>query len=133
MIQIIFIFVSSCEKNSVLKIQKLIVNHKSQLKFNNEMGYHRVSHRCWEHGGALPPPLLGGQGRGLFKIWWGGGGGWWLSQNMGGAWGGLKMLSKINCEGDHLIVKLAAISLHAWKFTKNELLHTYFQRILAIF
>ena len=43
------------------------------------------------------------------------------------------MLSKINCEGDHLIVKLAAISLQVWKFTKNELLHTYFQRILAIF
>ena len=37
-----------------------------------------------------------------------------LSQYMGGAWGGLK-------------------SLQACKFTKNELLHTYFLRILARF
>ena len=49
-----------------------------------------------------------------------------LSQNMGGARGELKMLSKNACEGVHLIVKLPAISLQACKFTKNELLHTYF-------
>ena len=49
-----------------------------------------------------------------------------LSQNMGGAWAELKILSKNTCEGVHLIVKLPAISLQASKFTKNELLHTYF-------
>ena len=53
-----------------------------------------------------------------------GGGGGGLSQYMGG--GGLKMLSKNTCEGLHLILKLSAISLQACKFTKNELLHTYF-------
>ena len=43
----------------------------------------------------------------------------------GGAWG-FKMLSKNTCEGVHLIIKLPAISLQAYKFTKNEFLHTYF-------
>ena len=43
------------------------------------------------------------------------------------------MLSKNSCEGVHLIVKLPAISLEACKFTKNELLHAYFSRILARF
>ena len=65
---------------------------------------------------------------GLFKIWWEG-----LSQYMGGAWGGLKMLSKNTCDGVHLIVKLLVISLQACTFIKNELLHTYFWRILARF
>ena len=60
-----------------------------------------------------------------------GGGG--SSQNMGGAWGELKTLSKNTCEGVHLIVELPAISLQASKFTKNELLQTYFSRILARF
>ena len=50
---------------------------------------------------------------------------------MGG--GGLKMLSKNAGDGVHLIVKLPAIGLQACKFTKNELLHTYFSRILARF
>ena len=45
-----------------------------------------------------------------------------LSQNMGRAWGELKMLSKNTCGGVHLIVKLLAISLQAFKFTKNELI-----------
>ena len=45
----------------------------------------------------------------------------------------LKMLSKNTNEGVHLIVKLPAISLQACKFTKNELLHTHFSRILARF
>ena len=58
-------------------------------------------------------------------------GGGCLSQYMGGAWRGLKTLTKNTCEGDHLIVKLPAISLQACKFTKYELLHTYFSRILA--
>ena len=44
--------------------------------------------------------------------------------------GGLKMLSKNTCEEVHLMVKLLAISLQACKVTKNELLHTYFSRIL---
>ena len=56
-----------------------------------------------------------------------------LSQNIRGAWGELKMLLKNTCEGSHLIVKLPAISLQASKFTKNELLQTYFSRILARF
>ena len=56
-----------------------------------------------------------------------------LSQNMGVAWGELKMLVKNTCEGVHLIVKLPAISLQASKFTKNELLHTYYSGILARF
>ena len=45
--------------------------------------------------------------------------------------GELKMMSKNTCEGVHLIKKLPAISLQASKFTKNELLHTYFSSILA--
>ena len=45
----------------------------------------------------------------------------------------LKMLPKNTCEGVHLIVKLPAISLQASKFTKNELLQTYFSRILDRF
>ena len=56
-----------------------------------------------------------------------------LSQNMDGAWWKLKMLLKNTCEGVHSIVKLLAVSLQASKFTKNELLHTYFSRILARF
>ena len=56
---------------------------------------------------------------------------------MGGAqvktWGELKILSKNTCEGVHLIIKLLAISLQASKLTKNELLQTYFSRILARF
>ena len=53
---------------------------------------------------------------------------------MGGAWvTGLKMLSKNICEGIHLTVKLPAISLQPWKFTKNELLHSYFSRISVRF
>ena len=38
--------------------------------------------------------------------------------------------SKKTWEGVHLIVNLSAISLQACKVTKNELLHTYFSRIL---
>ena len=49
---------------------------------------------------------------------------------MGG--GGLKMLSKNAGDGVHLIVKLPAIGLQACKFTKNELLHTYFSRIFKL-
>ena len=44
--------------------------------------------------------------------------------------GELKMM-KNTCEGVHLIVKLPTISLQASKFTKDELLHRYFSRILA--
>ena len=41
------------------------------------------------------------------------------------------MLLKNTCEGVQLIVKLLAISLQACKFTKRELLHKYFSRILV--
>ena len=56
-----------------------------------------------------------------------------VGEHGGGGGGGVKMLSKNNCKGVHLIVKLPAISLQACKFTKNKLLHTYFSRILARF
>ena len=39
---------------------------------------------------------------------------WKTSQNMGGAWGELKMLSKNSCEGVHLKKKLPA------SFEKNR-------------
>ena len=61
------------------------------------------------------------------------GGGGWLKSIHGGSMGGLKILAKNNCEGVHMIVKLPTISLQACKFTKTELLHTYFGRILARF
>ena len=56
-----------------------------------------------------------------------------LKSKHGGSMGELKILSKNTCEGVHLIVKLSAISLHASRFTKNELLYTYSARILARF
>ena len=56
-----------------------------------------------------------------------------LGQYTGGGWGMFKMLSKNTREGVDLIVKLLSLSLQACKFTKNELLHTYFSRILASF
>ena len=43
------------------------------------------------------------------------------------------MLSKNTCEGVHFLVQLPAIGLQACKFTKTELLRTYFWRILARF
>ena len=42
------------------------------------------------------------------------------------------MLLKKTCERVHLSVKLLAINLQACKFTKNELLHTYFSRIFKL-
>ena len=55
-------------------------------------------------------------------------------ENIGGeGGGGLKMLSKNTCEGVHSIEHLPARNLQACKFTKNELLRTYFSRILARF
>ena len=62
---------------------------------------------------------------------WGGGGE--LESKHGGALGEHKMMSKNTCEGIHLIKKLPAISLQASQFSKNELLHTSFSRILARF
>ena len=71
----------------------------------------------------------GGGGEGSSKFGEG-----WLESIHGGKHGGkLKMLLKNTCQGVHLLVKLPAISLQACKFTKNELLHTYFSRILARF
>ena len=68
---------------------------------------------------GLGPPI-----RGALQNFMGEGG--CLSQDMAGAWGLLKMLLKNSCEVVHLIVKLPTLSLQACKFTKNELLHTYF-------
>ena len=50
-----------------------------------------------------------------------------------GEGGVVEMLLKNICEGVHTLVKLPAISLQAYKFTKNELLHAYFSRILTRF
>ena len=69
----------------------------------------------------------------LFKIW---GGGAWVNtcgEHDGEGGGGLKTLLKNTYEGVHLLVKLPAKSLQACEFTKNEVLHTYFSRILAWF
>ena len=49
-----------------------------------------------------------------------------LSQYMG-EHGGFKMLSKNTCEEVYLIIKLPAISLQPYKFTKNEFLPEIFQ------
>ena len=79
----------------------------------------RVSHKCCEHGGSLQNL---------------GGGGGLVSKNAGsmmGGGGGLKTQFKNTYEGVHLLVKLPAKSLQACEFTKNEVLHTYFSRILA--
>ena len=62
-----------------------------------------------------------------------GAGGGGLSQNMGGALGELKMLSKGPCEEFHLIVKLLATSLQACKFSKKSTSSHIFSRILARF
>ena len=50
-----------------------------------------------------------------------------------GKHGGLKTLLKNTFQGVPLLVKLLAISLQTSKFTKNELLRTYFSSILARF
>ena len=72
---------------------------------------------CCKAGFPTGVANIGGGGGLCLKIYEGS-----LSQNMGGAWGELKMLSKNTCGGVHLIVKLLAISLQAFKFTKNELI-----------
>ena len=64
----------------------------------------QVSHRCLEHGRGSGSSKFDGEG----------------------GEGQLQMLPKNTCEGVHLKVKLAAISLQACKFTKNEFLHTHF-------
>ena len=61
-----------------------------------------------------------------------GGGGGVLSQNMGGAWGSL------NCCQKYLWIssfdsKVAGCKPASLQIFKNELLHTYFARILARF
>ena len=72
-----------------------------------------------ENMGGLCTPL---GGRALQNLMRGG-----LKSIHGGrSMGGLKMLSKNTCDGVHLMAKLLAISLQDCKFTKNELLHTYF-------
>ena len=53
-------------------------------------------------------------------------------ESMGEGGRELKMLLKNTCEEVHLIVKSPSICLQACKFAKNEPLHTYFSRVLAI-
>ena len=66
-------------------------------------------------------------------VHWGGvvvmGGGWVQLKYMGE----LKMVLKNTCVEVHVLVKLLAISWQAYKFTKIELLHIYFSRVLARF
>ena len=50
----------------------------------------------------------------------------------GGIGRGVKCCWKISVK-EFMLVTLPAISLQDWKFTKNELLHTYFSRILVRF
>ena len=69
-----------------------------------------------------PPPLRRGDGSQKFD-------GGRLKTKHEGSMRELKTLSKNTYEGVHLIVKLPAISLKASKFTKNELLQTYFSRL----
>ena len=80
-------------------------------------------------GRAVPPPPPFKGGRWGFSKFDGGG----LKSKHEGSMGELRMLSKNICEGVYLIVKLPVISRKACKYTKNELLHTYFSRILARF
>ena len=68
------------------------------------------------------------RGGGSFKFYGEG-----LESIHGGSVRGLKAVLKNTCEEVHLSVKLLAINLQACKFTKNELLHIYFSRILARF
>ena len=57
-----------------------------------------------------------------------------LEFSLWGSFGGMaKSVLKNTYEEVHLLVKLLVISLQAWKFTKNELLHTYFSWILGRF
>ena len=56
-------------------------------------------------------------------------GGWVQLKYMGE----LKMVLKNTCVEVHVLVKLLAISWQAYKFTKIELLHIYFSRVLARF
>ena len=53
--------------------------------------------------------------------------------SMGGAGRGLKNLLRNTCDGVDWIGKWPSISLQVCKFTKYELLHTHFSRILARF
>ena len=53
----------------------------------------------------------------------------WGGTSVGGVGvggGDLNRVKKNTCEGVHLLVKLPPISLQACKFTKNEVIHTYF-------
>ena len=90
---------------------------------SNMPNTNRFSHRCWEHVGTVQN-LMGG---------WGGRGGVGSWANTWGKYGGLKMVLKNTCEGVYLLIKLLALSLQACKYTKNELFHTYFSRILGRF
>ena len=76
--------------------------------------------RTWGRGRGSAPPLPP-VGEALQNLMGGG-----LKSIQGGAWEGLKMLSRNTCEGVHLIVELPAISLQAFKFTKmNFFTHTF--------
>ena len=89
---------------------------------HNDQGFPKVL-RIW---GGCTPDWGGGRWE-LFKNLMGGG----LSQYMGG--GVLNRVLENIYEGVHLLVKLPAINRQACKFTKNELLHIWFSRILARF
>ena len=75
-----------------------------------------------ENTGSCALPHLGGGGSSSKFD-----GGRGLSQYMGRAWWGLKLLSKKTCKRVHLIGKLPAISLQACKFTKMNFFTHIFQ------
>ena len=135
----------------LLATAKQLIRRNSICCLKNQAIFHRVSIEMFERGLTPPLPLFvfirslrspllppqqtqgfsqvlrtcGGGGGGLFKVWWGG-----IKLIHGGR---MKILLKNSCGGVHLIVNLTTISLQAWKFTKNKLLHSYFWRILDRF
>ena len=110
----------SCHLDSVWQ-RLLLLMHHTWL----QMAY---LHQYSEAGFPTGVANMGGGGGGSSKL-----DGGRLKSKHGESTGELKMLSKNTCEGVHLIVKLPAKSLQVSKFTKNELLHTYFWSILARF
>ena len=103
------------------------IGHKPQMNECSSLHYlAKLSKVCEQIPGF--PTGVDNMGGGSSEFDGGGG----LSQCMRGAWEAYKGVEK-TCQGVYLLVKLLAISLQAGKFTKNELLHIYFLRILARF
>ena len=102
------------------------INSLKLYNLNIVLGKHFMRCRIYDDLMQGFPQVLRSWGRALQNLM----GGW--SQYME-EHGGLKLLSKNTCYGVPLIEKLPAISPQACKFTKNELLNTYYWKILARF